>query len=94
MLRLTNIKPNYFIEDIDESFDTLSVSDCYPIIKAIVNLNSCLMITAEKDIDAITKIVDLRMRHKLFGSLSLANLPTGLKALCIAMISKKHKVPF
>lgn len=90
MLKITNVKPKYFVEDIDEYFEYLVVSDCFEIINEIVKLNNCVLITKETDIDSNTLICDMRMKHSIFGSLSLSKLPTGLKALFVTMQSIKH----
>lgn len=94
MLKLTNIKPTYFTEDIDEAFEGLAVDTNYDIVKTCAEMNGCIMITPSNEVDTITKIVDLRMRHPLFGSISLNKLPSGYKALCMATICKKNNKPF
>lgn len=92
MLKITNVKPSYFVEDIDAFFENLAIMNCYDLLETVVNLNNCQLITKEKEIDDNTLICDMRMKHMLFGSLGLSKLPTGLKALFITMQSiRRHK---
>ena len=94
MLNLVSTAPDYIIVSIDTVFDDLLLGDNWNIIYDVVSLNGSSMLNSKTDFTASTPIADIRMHHPFWSSASLANLPTGLKALALAKMAIADNKPF
>lgn len=94
MLRIIKNADSSTVLSVDAMFDSLSLGKRWEILKAIVKLNGSSLVNDRSSFTENTPIVDIRMYHEYWGSASLANLPTGLKALALAAFAIQESKPF
>ncbi len=94
MLNIVNVKPDFFLDDVDAVWRNASLKDYQQVLQEVLLLNNSQLFSS----DALLKYPDLPMSQlpivTPYGVTTASHISSSTKALGIAKVSKLNNIPF